>query len=83
MIEPIVKRAMLETVTSIGQLTAVELKHLNKAVKSGYLIKALGGPFPKAKTVYALPCHNIQRDREIMVNSMVALAYLDSINARK
>ncbi len=50
---PIVKRALVDTVNDIGQLSTQEKRELARAVKAGYLSKGKGGPFPKAKTVYA------------------------------
>lgn len=81
----IVKAAMTETVTDIGQLTPYEKKELNKYVKKGVLIKGLGGGFPKAKTVYAIKGFDIQADRERQVKEMLRLADLDEKNmqARK
>lgn len=70
-IPEIVKRAMTERVVSIGQLTAEDLRQLNKYVKKGVLIKGLGGPFPKQKTVYAIKGFDIKKDREDSVNEMI------------
>lgn len=76
-IPAIVKRAMLETIENIGQLSAHDIKELNRAVKLGYLVKGLGGSFPKLKTVYAIPSYDFVGERNRYVNHMMALAYLD------
>lgn len=62
-ITPTVKRALLETVTDIGQLTAQEKRELTRAVKAGYLSKGKGGPYPIVKTVYAGPGFDFAADR--------------------
>ena len=62
-ITPIVKRALLEPVTAIGQLTAQEKRELTRAVNAGYLSKGRGGPFPLVKTVYAHPGFDFAADR--------------------
>lgn len=66
----IVIRAMLDTVTNIGQLTDKEIRDLEKYVKKGTLIKGKGGPFPKLKTVYAIPGFNFKDDREKSIAAM-------------
>lgn len=60
----IVKRAMTQTVTDMGQLTHDEKRELNYAVRHGALVKAKGGPFPILKTVYAIPGFDFARDRQ-------------------
>lgn len=50
---PIVLRALVETVTDMGQLTNLERKSFARAVRAGILAKGKGGPFPILKTVYA------------------------------
>lgn len=52
-LDPIIKRALLDTITDIGQLTPAERQTLNRAVKRGWLAKGKGGPYPILKTVYA------------------------------
>lgn len=51
----IVKRALVETITDIGQLSASDKFILNRYVKRGWLSRGKGGPFPILKTVYACP----------------------------
>lgn len=59
----IVKRAMVYTVTDIGQLTETERRELKNAVKRGWLSNGKGGAFPIAKTVYAHPGFDFAADR--------------------
>lgn len=59
----IVKRALIESVIDIGQLTHQELLQLNRSVRHGVLDKAKGGPFPILKTVYARPGFDFAADR--------------------
>lgn len=73
----IVRRAMVETVVSIGQLSDSEIRTLNKYVKRGWLSKGQGGPFPKLKTVYACPGFDFAGERERWVDYMMMLADLD------
>lgn len=80
---PIIRRALLETVTDIGQLSASEVKELNRAVKQGYLSKGKGGCFPRLKTVYAYPAYDFVGERNRYVNHMMALAYLDEQAAKR
>ena len=61
---PIIKRALTETVVSIGQLTHAEQLELNRAVRHGILDKGKGGPFPAIKTVYACHGFDFVADRE-------------------
>jgi len=53
MLPTIVRHALVSTVVSVGQLSAVDLKVLNCYVKQGWLVKGQGGPYPRLKTVYA------------------------------
>lgn len=48
-LDPIIKRALLDTITDIGQLTPAEKRTLNRAVKRGWLAKGKGGPYPDPK----------------------------------
>jgi len=66
----IVKRAMIETVTDLGQLTHDEIRELNYAVKHGALTKAKGGPFLILKTVYAIPGFDFAAQREQAIAEM-------------
>lgn len=78
----IIKRAMLHTVTDIGQLTAEETRELNKAVKKGWLSKGKGGTYPILKTVYALPGFDFAADRRREVDYMMYLDSLDRVAAQ-
>ena len=73
----IVKRALVETVTDIGQLSKPELYQLNKYVKRGWLSKGKGGPFPILKTIYAHPGYNFAAWRQRYVEHAMRLAELD------
>lgn len=73
----IVKRALMETVTDIGQLSKSELYQLNKHVKRGWLSKGKGGPFPLLKTVYAHPGFDFEASRKRYVERAMVLAELD------
>lgn len=79
MIEGIVKRALVETVTDIGQLTDAERRQLNAAVRKGWLSKGKGGPYPIPKTVYAFLGFDFHASRKAAINLMLALAELDRV----
>src|ERR1700692_1265581 len=60
----IVKRALTQTVCDIGQLSDVENRQLERAVKLGLLDKGKAGPYPAIKTVYACHGFNFEAARE-------------------
>lgn len=64
MLSEIIKRALVYSVTDIGQLTAQDKRDLQRAVKRGWLSKGIGGPFPKLKVVYARLGYDFQGERE-------------------
>ena len=64
MIEPIVERAILDTVVNIGQLSAAEIRQLDRAVERGWLSKGKGGPYPILKTVWAVRGFDFVADRQ-------------------
>lgn len=72
MIPDIVKRAMVETVVDIGQLSNSEKYQLNQAVRRGWLSRGKGGPFPVLKTVYACPGFDFAASRERYVEQTMA-----------
>jgi len=74
----IVKRAMTQTVTSIGQLSTSEVQTLNAYVKKGWLSKGKGGPFPAPKTVYACPTFNFAASRFSYAEELKRLIALDN-----
>ena len=76
-IPEIVQRAMVDTVTDIGQLTTEDIKVLNKYVKLRYLSKGKGGHFPAIKTVWACPTFDFQKQRNDAIAWMTKLAELD------
>lgn len=78
----IVKRALVETVTDIGQLTPVNKRELERAVRRGYLSKGRGGPYPAIKTVYALPGFDFAADRALIVAEMMELAHIDAVTRK-
>lgn len=63
----IVKRALVHSVTNLGQLTHEQKLELEYAVRKGWLSKGKGGPFPILKTVYARPGFNFASDREASI----------------
>ena len=69
----IVTRALLHTVTSIGQLSPDEIKTLDLYVKRGWLSKGKGGTFPIAKTVYAHPGYDFDGNRVAAIQEMFAM----------
>lgn len=73
----IVKRALTQTVTNIGQLSHQEQLDLEYAVRHGWLSKGKGGPFPILKTVYAHPGFGFASDRERSIAEMMACHALD------
>lgn len=75
--DPIVTRALIDTVTNLGQLTKVQIRALDKAVRDGHLVKGKGGPFPMAKTVWAPVGYDIQAARDADVADMMRLAQMD------
>lgn len=66
----IVKRAMTDTITDIGQLSNDEIKILNKYVKLGYLSKGKGGCFPAIKTVWGYHGFDFQKQRNDAIENM-------------
>lgn len=64
---PIVKRALVYTVTDIGQITAADRSELEAAVRKGWLSKGRGGSFPVLKTVYARPRFDFMAERALYV----------------
>lgn len=72
MLPEIVKRAMRETVTDIGQLSKDDIKTLNEYVKKGYLSKGRGGDFPALKTVWAFPDYDFIGAREAAITALMA-----------
>lgn len=73
----IVKRAMVETVVDTGQLSKSEVYQLNKYVKRGWLSKGKGGPYPKLKTVYAVPTYDFEANRQAWIDHLMAIAAMD------
>jgi len=63
----IITRALLHTVTDIGQLSAIDVRTLNHAVKKGLLSKGKGGGFPRLKTVYARPGYDFKTARARLI----------------
>lgn len=78
MIPEIVKRAMVETVVDIGQLSSSEKYQLNQAVKRGWLSRGKGGPFPMLKTVYAVPTFDHEASRRRYVDEAMRIAELEA-----
>jgi hypothetical protein len=76
-IPKIVKRAIVDTVTDIGQLSKDEIKKLNKYVKLGYLSKGKGGWFPAIKTVWACPNFDFEKQRSWAIETMHRAELLD------
>jgi hypothetical protein len=73
----IVRRALVETVTDIGQLSKSDLYQLNKYVRRGWLSRGRGGPYPVLKTVYAHPGYDFAASRERYIEQAMALVELD------
>lgn len=73
MIPEIVRRAMVHTVTDIGQLSKAEIYQLNKYVKKGWLSRGKGGPFPILKTVYAHPGFDFVASRQQHIDAAMAV----------
>jgi hypothetical protein len=78
MLTEIVKRALTETVTNIGQLSATEQRELNTAVRHGVLSRGKGGPFPILKTVYAHPGFDFEADRKHYIDEAMKYAEWES-----
>lgn len=79
MLPEIVKRAMVETVVSIGQLSKADKYQLDKYVKKGWLSKGKGGPFPAIKTVYAHPDYDFAANRQAWIDYLLTLGRMDAI----
>jgi hypothetical protein len=73
-IPQIVKLAMVNTITDIGQLSKSEVNTLNSYVKKGWLSKGKGGHFPLPKTVYAHPGFDFVASRKAHVQQLFAFA---------
>lgn len=73
----IIKRALTQTVTDIGQLSKAERQTLTAYVKRGHLSKGKGGPYPMLKTVYAIAGFDFAAHRQAHVDYMMYLARLD------
>ena len=82
-IPEIVKRAMVCTITDIGQLDKEEKRQLGKYVKVNVLIKGKGGPYPKLKTVYAIKGYNINKARKESIEEMMAIVKYENYNKIK
>ena len=70
MLPKIVQRAILDTVTNLGQLSEDDVKTLDKYTRRGWLSKGRGGPFPKPKTVWAHPGYDFATARREKVLGM-------------
>lgn len=79
----IVMRALLSTVTNIGQLSESEVRELDGAFRRGHLAKGKGGAFPVAKTVWAHPGFDFEADRRASLDEMALLAARDARNRFK
>ena len=75
----IVRRAMVYTLTDIGQITHEQQLDLDRAVRRGYLSKGKGGPFPIEKTVYAHPGFDFAADRARHYAEFVEWAHQDAL----
>ena len=75
----IVKRAMVYTLTSCGQITPEQKRELECAVRRGYLSKGKGGPFPIEKRVYAHPGFDFAADRARHYEEFVEWAHIDAL----
>lgn len=79
----LVKRALTETICSIGQLSDADKRLLDRYVKKGWLAKGHGGPFPCIKTVYAHPGFDFIADRERHYQEFCYWSAIDRANAEK
>jgi len=76
-IPEIVRRAMVETIVSIGQLSDSDKRILDRYVKRGWLSKGKGGPFPRLKTVYACPTFDFAADRKQAIAAAMAICDIE------
>jgi len=67
----IVRRAIVHSVTDIGQLSPAERRDLMRHVRAGYLEKGKGGPFPILKTVYAVRGYPFAAARQHAIAEMI------------
>ena len=74
---PIVKRALADTITNLGQLSVGERRELNRAVADGILSKGKGGPYPILKTVYARPEFNFAAARFTAIEELARVHLFD------
>lgn len=76
-IPAIVARAMVNTITNVGQLAGEDVKILDKYVKLGYLSKGKGGCYPVIKTVWACPGFDFTKQRSDAIEKMKQIAEWD------
>lgn len=74
MIPKIVRQAMRETITDIGQLSEAEVATLEAYAKKGWLSKRQGGPYPALKTVWARPGYPFEGARAEAIRDMLAMS---------
>jgi len=74
-----VRRALVYTLTNIGQITHEQQLELDRAVRRGYLSKGKGGPFPIEKTVYAHPGFDFAADRARYYVEFMEWAHQDAL----
>jgi hypothetical protein len=73
----IVKRALTDTVTDIGQLTDEDRRVLNRYVKRGVLSKGKGGGYPMLKTVYACYGFDFAAQRQLYLDMFMEIANIE------
>ena len=76
-IPELVKLAMLDTITNIGQLSTEDIKVLDKYVRMGYLSKGEGGCFPVIKTVWGCPGFDFQKQMDNALAKWNRIAEID------
>ena len=79
----IVKRAALNPIHNIGQLTEADVRQLNAYVKKGFLAKSKGGVFPALKTVWAISGFDFALHRKEAIEEMQQLAMADAVHLRR
>lgn len=79
----IVKRAALNPIHNIGQLSDADVRQLNAYVKKGFLAKFKGGHYPALKTVWAISGFDFVLHRKKAIEEMQQIARADAFRLHR
>jgi ribosomal protein S13 len=82
-IPDIVKRAALNPLHNIGQLSEQDVRQLDAFVKKGLLAKAKAGHYPAPKTVWAISGFDFALHRKQAIEKMQQIARFDALRLRR